>query len=277
MASKRYVWTLNNYTNDELTHLEGISDNDVQYLVYGKEVGAGGTPHLQGFVVLRSRLRLGGVKRVLGLQRGHIEVARGSDEQAADYCKKEHDYREVGSLQGTGQGARNDLAQMQKMLDAGEDLRDVASAHFGSFLRYNRGIERYVSLRAVPRDWRTQVIYLWGPPGSGKTRGAYDEAKRLCGGSVCFLSDPTLGWFDGWRQNCKGVILDDFDGRPSISLLLRLFDRYPMRVSVKGAYYEWNPRIVWVTSNYSLEHWYGNQGEHYQALLRRIDEIKHLQ
>jgi len=276
-STKRWCWTLNNYTDAEVASLNAVSTDSVTYLVYGREVGESGTPHLQGYVVLRRRLRLGGVKRLLGIDRGHFEIARGDDGAASDYCKKDNDFVEIGELPVDHSGSRTDLVSMQASIDAGESIRSVAEAHFGTYIRYFRGIERYQSLRAIPRSWRTQVVYFWGPPGSGKTRAAYDEAQRLCGGSVCFVHDQTLQWFNGWCPNTKGVILDDFDGRPSIALLLRLFDRYPLQVPVKGSYLEWNPRIVWITSNYSIDYWYGASGTHYEALLRRIDDVTCLQ
>lgn len=275
--SRRYCWTLNNPTDAEIAALESLTTAEVTYSVYGREVGQNGTPHLQGYTIFRNKCRLGGAKRLLGTDRVHIEHARGTDAEAADYCKKDGEFREIGELPVSHRGMRSDLIAVQASIDAGQTLGEVAASHFGTYIRYHRGLDRYVSLRAIQRSWRTQVVYFWGPPGTGKTRTAYDEANRLCGGSVVFLSDPTLQWFDGWCSNTKGAILDDFDGRPGLPLLLRLFDRYPMRVPIKGSFLEWNPRIVWITSNYSLEHWYGAQGTHYEALLRRIDEIRYFE
>jgi len=66
----------------------------VRYAVISKEVGRGGTPHLQGFIHLdRSFIKAaaGTVtfwKSFPGLQRAHLESAFGSDLQSRDYCKK---------------------------------------------------------------------------------------------------------------------------------------------------------------------------------------------
>lgn len=101
--STRWCFTVNNYTEDDERRLrelgDGLQRSGVRYLVYGREVAASGTPHLQGFIVLDRRLRLRGVRELLG-QRGHYEVARGSSDSASDYCKKDQDFSEFGTLPG---------------------------------------------------------------------------------------------------------------------------------------------------------------------------------
>lgn len=276
--SRRYCFTLNNYTVEEYNGITGASgDNLVRFIIVGKETGQSGTPHLQGYVEFTRPVRINRVKTLLGTQRVHLEAARGSAESNIDYCSKEdNDPYQSGEPGRQSQGRRTDLLAVQATLDQGGTMRDVAEAHFGTFLRMHKGISLYIELRTVPRDWRTQVVYVWGPTGSGKSRFVHADSQKLCPQSVCWLPDQSLKWFDGYYGGTKGVVLDDFDGTAPITLLLRLFDRYPMKVPVKGGFQEWNPRIVWITSNYSLEHWYGNHGEHYNALLRRFDDIQYM-
>lgn len=96
--SKSWCFTVNNYAPADELELELLKgDNSVLYIVVGKEVGESGTPHLQGFVQFKNRRVFGVVKDLL--PRGaHIERARGSVFQAAEYCKKEGDFWEFVNL-----------------------------------------------------------------------------------------------------------------------------------------------------------------------------------
>lgn len=271
--SRAWCFTLNNYTEDEYGLITGaLQGDDVEYGVVGREQGESGTPHLQGFVMFLRKKALGGCKRELGSARIHAEIARGTPAQAAEYCKKDGDFVEYGEVERVRtQGTRTDLARVQDLLRAGTPLSEVADQEFRTFVRYHRGIALYASLRIARRSWRTQVVWFHGPTGSGKSRRAYSESMALCNGSVSYIGDASLKWFDPYNGE-KGVVLDDFDGTAPISILLRLFDRYPLRVPIKGGFVEFSARIIWITSNFTPGDLYGSQPQ-YEALLRRLDEI----
>jgi hypothetical protein len=96
--SKYWCFTLNNYTPEEEKALISLGNDDtgcLSYLIYGREKGSNGTPHLQGYVEFRSRTRLASAKNKLGIQRIHLERRLGTAAQAAVYCKKDGDYFEV--------------------------------------------------------------------------------------------------------------------------------------------------------------------------------------
>lgn len=273
VASKRWCFTLNNYEDRDQDRLRGlVGSGEVRYLIFGRETGSNQTPHLQGYIELQARRRLGGLKELLGNNRFHLEPAVGNPTQNREYCSKDGDFEEFGDFCEQTQGRRSDLAQVAASISEGADLRRVAEDHPVEFIKFHRGIEKLISIRAIQRSWRTQVVYFYGPTGSGKTRRAYQESQALCGGSVSWINDNTLRWFNGFREGSKGVIIDDFAGGADIALLLRLFDRYPMQVPVKGGFVEWAPRIVWITSNFAPEYWYP-RGGHFDAFMRRIDEV----
>jgi len=97
--STRWVFTLNNYTEDDIERLSrfggDLASVGMSYLVYGREVGDSGTPHLQGYVIFLSRMRLRPVRELIG-ERGHYEVSRGTPVEASSYCKKGGDFFEYG-------------------------------------------------------------------------------------------------------------------------------------------------------------------------------------
>lgn len=106
---KRWVFTLNNYTADEVTLVTTTFDSDaVRYGIFGREVGESGTPHLQGFIIWHEKVSARAAKRALGGNRVHVELARGTSQQARDYCKKEGDFVEIGDFPDSA-GKRTDL------------------------------------------------------------------------------------------------------------------------------------------------------------------------
>ena len=86
----RWCYTINNPTSEPILE-------DVRYHIYGREVGEKeGTKHLQGFVIFYKQLYFSKVKTLL--PGAHLEVAKGTNQQAADYCKKDGDFVETGEL-----------------------------------------------------------------------------------------------------------------------------------------------------------------------------------
>lgn len=151
--SRAHHWcfTLNNPTEDEQRRIRELFSpgTGVQYLVVGQERGDSGTPHLQGFVSFGTRRRLQQVRAALG-NRIHAEAARGTPQQASEYCKKEGDFAEWGTLP-PGQGKRTDLDRYKSwVLEYFDDNgrrpteREIAIEHSALWVRYP---ERILSLR----------------------------------------------------------------------------------------------------------------------------------
>ncbi len=90
--AKNWCFTLNNYTPEDVDRLS-TPIVSVSYLIYGKEVGASGTPHLQGTVCFKMRKRLNQVTNIIG--QAHCTVTRNLN-QSIVYCKKDGEYTEVG-------------------------------------------------------------------------------------------------------------------------------------------------------------------------------------
>jgi hypothetical protein len=99
IKSKRWLFTLNNYTEQEIAAIVSSknSKEEFKYLIFGKEIGEQGTPHLQGYMETSVRCGLRRVKSLLCSQRVHVEKARGSLESNQTYCKKEGDFIELGA------------------------------------------------------------------------------------------------------------------------------------------------------------------------------------
>ena len=87
-AAKRWCFTLNNYTEEDLCAIVPALELKGHKVILGKEVGESGTPHLQGFISLKTKCR----PMSLGLPKAiHWEKAKGTDEQNLKYCSKDGD------------------------------------------------------------------------------------------------------------------------------------------------------------------------------------------
>lgn len=98
--SMRWCFTLNNYDDADIDRLRSFADQ-VTYLVFGYETApTTGTPHLQGFVVFTSNQRRDSAYLANFALRAYYVVARGTSEQAAEYCKKGGVFEEFGQVPG---------------------------------------------------------------------------------------------------------------------------------------------------------------------------------
>jgi Putative viral replication protein/RNA helicase len=272
--AKHWVFTVNNYTDEECTRLRALhsecTSRRVTYLVFGREQGASGTPHLQGYIRLDRKCRLSWLKKEIS-SRGHFEVSRGSPLQAASYCKKDGDFEEFGELPG-GRGARTELDALAGMLADGASLGEIRKTFPGLYIKHRRAIRDEIRERVLPRDSAPTVKVLWGPTGTGKTRSVYDYHI-----AESIYKHDGGDWFDGYTGQ-DVVLFDDFSGSDfKLTYLLKLCDRYPMRVPVKGDFVHFNPKVIYFTSNVDPEEWYKNAiPEHRAAFFRRVSEIVHM-
>jgi len=272
--AKHWCFTLNNYSCEQpdiLANLFARDEADIAYICWGREVGAEGTPHLQGFVSFRSKRALKYVR--VFIPRAHLEIARGTPSEAIAYCEKDGVFTEFGA-RPAGRGQRSDLDAVKSAIDGGATMEELAETYFGSFLRYHRGFALYFGLRQQPRCFTPDVFVFYGATGTGKTRKAYEQDTAF-DAQIAIYSHPGGMWFDGFNGQHR-AIFDDYGGSEfAITYLLKLLDRYPMKVPVKGSFVEWNCQQIYITSNRHPDLWYPNAlPEHVKAMKRRFTEVR---
>nr|AQR57913.1 replicase [Desmodus rotundus circovirus 1] len=242
-------------------------ESSVKYLIIGKEVGEKGTPHLQGFVNFKKKLRRSTLKKLPGFMRAHVEPAKGTDHQNQTYCQKMENYLEIGIPQCQGKSSGLSRA-LQILKESNGNLQKVAQEEPEVFVRHGRGLRDYVTTAGlVPaRNEKTEVMVIVGPPGVGKTKYA---VAHSCGSTYWKPRGP---WWDGY-VNQNTVILDDYYGWLPFDELLRVMDRYPLKVPFKGGYAEFTAGKLIITSNKHVEEWYDNENikGNIRALFRRIN------
>lgn len=155
--SIRWCFTLNNFEETDEFHVQQLPS---KYLIYGRETGANGTPHLQGFVIFDKRQRLAGVKKLI--PRAHWEVTRGTSQQASDYCRKEDENPfESGTLENNS-GKRNDLEDFKKAVKEGEHSIPVLRDSFSDvFAKYPRFCHDYVADNLPVPDVACHPLHPW--------------------------------------------------------------------------------------------------------------------
>lgn len=85
-ASKRWCFTLNNYTEDEVEMLKNINPDIYVKLGFQSEVGAEGTKHLQGFIEFVNRKRP--LECLRWTKRFHWEKMKGTIAENVQYITK---------------------------------------------------------------------------------------------------------------------------------------------------------------------------------------------
>lgn len=271
---KHWVFTLNHYTDSEYNRLtnEGQTlSHPLVYLIIGKETGAAGTPHLQGFLQWATRKTFNYTKSFIS-ERAHIERAKGTPDEASTYCKKDGDFQEFGILQG-GQGRRSDLSAVADLIQEGKSFKEIAEAQPAAAIRYGTGILRLRQLYRPTRSTAPEIWTFWGETGTGKTRRVYEFADL-----EQLWIHPGDRWFDGYDGQ-HAVLFDDFDGGWfKLTYLLKLLDRYVFQVPIKGGYTWWAPKTIYITTNLEPKLWYPNaHRQHQDALIRRLEEFGTIQ
>lgn len=163
--SKNWCFTLNNYDDEAQERVRALVPN-TEFLIFGREVGDSGTPHLQGFVRFKNRVRFDKVARLI--PGAHLSVARNVS-KAAEYCRKDGDFEEFGELPVDKSGKRSDIDMFKEAVDNGEvkTLADARDDHSSVYARFPRFVSEYIEAKTTEKkeivrhplkEWQ-QILY----------------------------------------------------------------------------------------------------------------------
>jgi Putative viral replication protein len=140
---KNWCFTLNNYSEEDVDNLQNlVGTHECVYIIFGKEIGESGTPHLQGFVSFSKRTYLTEVKKRVS-ERAHLELSRMVPE-SIEYCKKDGDIFEDGSIP-IGQGKRSDIDDFKIDVKSGLlNHKFIREKHSIVYAKYKSFVMEYV-------------------------------------------------------------------------------------------------------------------------------------
>lgn len=300
MTSKYWMWTLHKEVegpNKDLARVwspartfENPPEN-LRFVVCQLEMGEQtNKTHYQGFLITHNSIRMNQVKTYL--QAPWVNVFPKPADAVEDiikYCMKEETRVEGAEPfilgeppKASNKGKRNDLLNVHDAIINNKSLYEIANSNPLSFLRYTNNIRSVHSMflgqraQTVLRDISVEVLI--GPPGVGKTQ--YACLKN--GLENCYILNTSAGqtvWWDNYLgQKC--IILDDFYGTGlNWHMFLRILDKYPLQLQIKGSTTWAQFTKVIITSNRDWYQWYPGQikGSQWKnqigALYRRFSKI----
>lgn len=270
IRSRGWCLTINNYTEAEW---DACINEECEFSVFAPEIGDSGTKHIQGYIYYKNPKKFKTMKK--NWKRAHLEVPKGSAEENLKYIQgpyekngKQKPYNPDAIVFGTcpKQGSRSDLEVVKERLKETGRMRDVVTV--ATSYQSVRMAECILKYHELPRTEKPFVRWFWGPTGTGKSKTAYELL-----GEDCYTCMSTAKWFEGYDGHTEVLIDDMRKDFCKFHELLRLLDRYQMRIECKGGSRQFRATHIIITSCYSPQTLFDTR-EDVQQLIRRIDEIK---
>lgn len=239
-GNREWCFTINNWTETDYNQAVEMK-NDARYLIFAKEIGEQGTPHLQGYVYFDNAKSLKRMKKYLPRANLSERYVDSTAENCAKYCKKgEQPHAEWVALKDKGQnygknadfeeygqikqqGKRVDLIEIKNEIVAGRDVEDIMMETPEIYHQYGRTLDKIqdVVLRRKTRTQFTKGIWIHGASGNGKSELVFKNYSH----THSYVWKKDKEWQDGYKQQPL-VIIDEFRGQLPFWKLLELADQW---------------------------------------------------
>lgn len=242
-------FTVNNYKDKKkiIKFFETAS-----YIVIGEEVGAKGTPHLQGYAEWVNAVSFKKVHKNIEL--GHIERRKGTPMQASEYCKKDGKFFERGDI--SNQGKRTDLNDIKDDIDEGFNVREIILRGSAKNFQGIKTAEKLLEYFEKPRTEKPIVKWFYGKTGRGKSFTARAEALEIYDPKDIYKANFNGKWFNGYDGQ-KAIIIDDIRKDWKVFEDMLLFcDEGEYRVETKGSMRQLVAKHIWITCPWRPEECY---------------------
>lgn len=274
-----YIFVWNNWKEGVQIKLhdnvgEGL---DMAGCAWTEQVGAQGTPHLQGFAQSHKALTSATMQKRYG---GFWQSMHGTVRQSCRYVvldKKDGatwaNPCVLGVFIEKEQGKRSDILAVRDAILNGASMREVAQEHFSTYLHNERALSKYRKLVEKPPEPCVKGIHVFlGPPGCGKTHWVFNNEPDL----YRLQPSENTSWWDDYEGQ-EAVLIDDFMGDTPIRMIMAWTDKWPVKVRTgQGGQSEWlRAKRIYITTNIEPMDWYPNARQITKlAMMRRIVEIR---
>lgn len=258
-----YCFTINNYTAEDAANLITL---DYQYLVYGFEVGADGTRHIQGYIHYKQNQRFSKAKK--DLPRAHIECRKGSPQQAADYCKKDGNFIEDGTLPlPKGEASKQTWTTILQKAKLGE-YEWIQDNYPKVWINLSNRLESLRSPKTVVLEGDLTHEWWVGETGTGKSRLLWELYPN-------HYQKDTNKWWCGYKDQPIVAIEEWSPKNECTGSQLKIWaDRYPFSGQIKGGTLQRiRPEKIIILSNYEIEDCFTDSKDR-DPLMRRFTVLR---
>ena len=278
------------------------------FIVVAEEEHKTGDPHLHAVIQFEKRVDMKDCMPMLDAltgKHGNYQNVRSAKRVLKYVCKGSNfiSHGDVPDLE--------DKEKLQdgvaKMIMEGETYKDVVARNPGFAMMQKRKIEEFVGWAKrqklasallpwipptindylgqpsieialwlhnnimVPRQPRQKQLWLWGPPGIGKTRFLSYLRARL----RVYDMPKDEDFYDGYEDGCYDlVVMDEFKSHKKIQFLNAWCDGQPLPLRQKGCQSVKNDNLpLIVCSNFSIENCY-HEGIGRDALVDRFNVVR---
>lgn len=263
--TRAYCFTINNPTQDDIDTVNTIA---CEYIVYGREVGEGNTPHLQGYVHFKDALTVAAMSK--RIPRAHLEARRGTVDEAVNYCKKDGDFTERGiKPKSQKEKGANEKQRWRTIIAKAEDgdeewLKEEEPKVYATMsqkLKSLRKREASVMQGDLPHEW------WYGPTGTGKSSKLWQDHPD-------HFQKKKSKWWDGYDGQSV-VALEEWSpaNEKTADSLKEWADRYPFTGEIKGGTLQRiRPAKIIVLSNYTIDECFEHESDR-EPLKRRFKVV----
>lgn len=185
----------------------------------------------------------------------HPNIGEKPSKRWCDYCAKD------GNFITNFYVAKTSVYKQAIQVGGLAGLELIKEAHPRDYLLHR---EKFLSNLLVPFSGIRKVVWIWGPPERGKSEYAYLQGAKDCA--------YKNGFFD--YKGDEVVVIEEIDKiKMPLEEFLRITDRYPINVNVKGAFVPWAAHTIYFTGSQPPEGVFVH--EFNEQVTRRITEIIH--